>query len=107
MSEAEELLVTGQCRDCVGRLLGACRGDACRVERRCLIEEAEARAAQLDHTLSRFVKLKDRPIWSARCTRCGRRAVIQIDPELHEPMVFGDATRVSCHDSTRAEQLAL
>lgn len=85
-----------RCRDCVGRLLMACRGDLCRTERLCLIEEVNRRAIQLRHHLSDFVKVKGHPVWRAECSRCGRAALITIDPEPGQPMVHGEATVVAC-----------
>jgi hypothetical protein len=85
-----------RCKDCVVGLLGACGTDYCGPERTALIEEAQRSAEQRGHTLAEFVKVKDYPIWQARCVRCGRLAAINLDPSPDEADIYGEALTVVC-----------
>lgn len=91
-----------ECRDCVARLLGVCRGDFCYTERVTLVERARRRAAQFGHELGPFTKVARRPTWEARCERCAECAVITIDPEPGQPAMSGKVLRTPCHDRQSA-----
>lgn len=85
-----------RCKDCVVGMLGACGGDYCAAERAGLIEQAQAAAEQRGHVLGEFVKLKGRPMWEARCRRCGRTATICLDPEEAGQDLTGPALVEAC-----------
>jgi len=85
-----------KCKDCVVGLFGVCGVDYCRQEREVLTEEAQQTAEQCGHTLTEFVKIKDYPIWEARCVRCERLAAINLDPPPNEPDIYGEALAVNC-----------
>jgi len=85
-----------RCRDCVADLLGACRGEFCRIEREALIEEAERRARQHGHILGEFVKQEGCPVWQAQCIHCGQPVAICIDPRPGEEDIEGEAIFFKC-----------
>ena len=85
-----------KCKDCVVGLLGVCGIDYCRQEREVLIEEAQQAAEQRGHSLTEFVKVKDHPIWEARCVRCGQLAAIHLDPVPNEADITGEALAGHC-----------
>jgi hypothetical protein len=87
------------CKDCVVWLLSGCRTDFCLPEREPLMEKARQSAEQGGHTLTEFVKLKGRPIWQARCARCGWLAAINLDPSPNEACIYGEAVVVSCRET--------
>ena len=85
-----------RCRNCVTGLFWACGADYCYGERQGLIEEAQWQAEQRGHTLSAFAKDRGVPQWRARCTHCGREAVIRLDPAPDQADVYGEAVRTDC-----------
>jgi len=89
----------GKCKDCLVGLFGACSGDYCRVERGILIEQAQHLAGQHGHVLGEFVKVKNRPIWEARCVQCGQGVAVTLDPAPGEPDVYGDALTTPCPEA--------
>ena len=88
-----------RCKNCVVGVFGACGHDYCYGERAGLIEEAEYLATRGGHALGPFDKVRDHPIWRARCLRCGRSAAIALDPAPGELQVYGDATTTLCPHS--------
>ena len=86
----------GKCKNCLVGLFGGCRLDYCSAEREGLIEEAEQSAERHGHALAAFIKVRDYPIWQARCIRCGRSAAINLDPAQGEPDVYGEAVTADC-----------
>jgi hypothetical protein len=84
------------CKDCVAKVLGACRGDYCESERVGLTEQAQRAAKQGGHTLSAFVKEKKSPVWHAHCLHCGREVTYTLDPEPGSPAICGDLIDTDC-----------
>jgi hypothetical protein len=84
-----------ECKNCVVGLFGVCN-DYCRPEREGLIEEAQQLAEQHGHSLGEFIKVKDHPIWEARCVHCGQMAAINLDPPVSQPDVYGTALSADC-----------
>jgi len=91
------------CKDCVASLLGACREEYCYTERSALVERARRAADQRGHELAEFTKMGKRPVWRARCTRCGQRVTITIDPEPGQSPISGKAVSADCPTPERAQ----
>ncbi len=87
------------CEDCVARVLGACRGDFCDMERVGLTEQTQRAAESGGHTLSSFKKTAGRPVWTASCTRCGRDIAYTLDPEPGAPAIYGSMLDAACRDA--------
>jgi len=83
------------CKGCVVPLLTVCK-DYCREERESLIEGANCTAERLGHALGEYVHVEGFPIWQARCQRCGRLVVINLDPAPGELAISGEAVAVKC-----------
>jgi len=88
--------MTKRCKDCVARVFGACRGEFCQAERVGLHELAEREAQQRGHELGPFEKVKNYPIWKARCERCGREIAYTLDPGPDEQSIYGHALDGTC-----------
>lgn len=91
-----------KCKNCVVKLFGVCN-DYCRPEREALIEEALRSAEQRGHVLAEFVKVKDYPIWEARCVRCGQLVAVNLDPPPNQPDVYGEAVTLNCTEIDEEE----
>ncbi len=87
-----------RCKDCVVGILGACGVDYCRTERELLVDQARQLAEHRGHSLSGFIKEKNRPVWRASCIRCGLQAGINLDPSTDERDVFGEAVTAQCQE---------
>jgi hypothetical protein len=85
-----------RCKDCVVGLFGSCAGDYCAAERAGLVEQAQLAAELHGHALGEFAKVKGRPTWEARCTRCGRTATVCLDPECAGRDLSGPALSEGC-----------
>ena len=85
-----------ECKDCVVKIFGACRGEFCLPERRGLEEQAQREALARGHTVSTFEKVAGQPVWRGRCERCGMTVAYVLDPEPGESPVSGEALDRSC-----------
>jgi hypothetical protein len=92
-----------RCKKCAVGLLGACGLEYCQSEREILINQALQAAEERGHTLSSFEKIKDYPIWQAKCSQCGQMAAINLDPPTGEPDVYGDAVSKVCPEAEVSE----
>jgi hypothetical protein len=84
------------CKECVARMLGACHGDFCDMERTGLIEQVERVALDGGHVLGPFEKARGRPMWRAVCTHCGLAITYTLDPDPGGSAIYGPLLYSSC-----------
>ena len=93
-----------ECKNCVVGVLGACSFEYCRTEREILLEEVLELATALGHRLSEFDKVKDYPVWQARCIYCGQLVAINLDPRPGESEITGGASSARCPGPDKGQQ---
>jgi hypothetical protein len=85
-----------QCKDCVVKVFGVCRGEYCQAERRGLEERAQRELKKRGHVMESFEKVKRNPIWKAQCEQCGLEVAYILDRESGEPVFSGEAFETVC-----------
>ena len=88
-----------RCKECAVGLLGACSLDYCQSEREPLVENARQAAEARGHKLTEFTKIEQYPIWQAACSRCGKLAVVNLNPKQGERDISGEATTSVCEQA--------